>query len=174
MRKALGAMAQHGIAGLPLKEKLRLAWVMFRYRLKHAEGVRLYGKYIGGWGGAMNSWRFEGKKEGAVVSRLEKRPGSRLHLEARLSKVVLREGEGYDMAALRIQVQDEAGNVAPYAQLPIAISLEGPLALAGPSLITAEGGMTGTYVKTIGETGRGRVTLSSPDLEPVTLELIVS
>ena len=174
VRKALGAMAQHGIAGLPLKEKLRLAWVMFRYRLKHAEGVRLYGKYIGGWGGAMNSWRFEGKKEGAVVSRLEKRPGSHLHLEARLSKVVLREGEGYDMAALRIQVQDEAGNVAPYAQLPIAISLEGPLALAGHSLITAEGGMTGTYVKTVGETGRGRVTLSSPDLEPVTLELIVS
>ena len=49
-----------------------------------------------------------------------------------------------------------------------------PLALAGPSLITAEGGMTGIYVKTTGETGRGRVILSSPDLEPVSIELIVS
>ena len=174
VRKALGAMAHYGPAGLPFKEKLRLGWIMFRYRLKYEDGVRLYGKYVGGWGGAMSSWRFEGKKDGEVVSRVEKRPGHKLHLEARASKVVLREGDGYDMAAMRIRVLDDAGNVASYAQLPIEISPEGPLVLAGPALITAEGGMSGTYVKTTGEKGKALLRLSSPGLETVTVEFIIS
>ena len=174
VRKVLAAMARYGPAGLPFKEKLRLGWIVFRYRLRHGERVRLYGKYIGGWGGAMSSWRLEGKQAGAVVSRLEKGPGSRLQLEPRVSKAVLREGEGYDMAALRIRVLDEAGNVAPYAQLPIEVKTEGPLALAGPALISAEGGMTGIYVKTTGERGTGRVILCSPGLESRTVEFIVS
>lgn len=174
VRKALKALAAYGPEGLPFKEKMRLGWIMFRHRMSYAEGVRLYGKYIGGWGGAMSRWRFEGKQGGTVVSRVEKGPGSGLHLDVKVSKAVLREGEGYDMAALRIRVLDDMGNVASYAQLPLQIETEGPLALAGPALITAEGGMTGLYVKTVGETGAGRVKLSGPGLEPVGIDLIVS
>ncbi len=173
VRKAISAMAKYGPGGLPLKEKLRVAWIMFRYRLKYAEGVRLYGKYVGGWGGAMSSWRFEGKKDGEVVSRVEKRPGQKLHLEVLPSKTELTEGDGYDMAALRILVKDDAGNIAPYAQLPILAGTEGPLTLACPPLVTAEGGMSGLYVRTAGAPGTAKVTLSAPGTDPVTVEFTI-
>ena len=174
VRKAIRAMAQYGPGGLPLKEKLRIAWIMFRYRLKYEEGVRLYGKYVGGWGGAMSAWRFEGKQNGAVVSRVEKRPSAKLHLEVLASKTVLQEGGGYDMAALRIRVKDDAGNVAPYAQLPVLVQTEGPLALAGPALVTAEGGMTGLYVRTAGTAGAAKVILSAPGGERVAVDFVIN
>ena len=166
-------MAKYGPGGLPLKEKLRVAWIMFRYHLKYADGVRLYGKYVGGWGGAMSSWRFEGKKDGEVVSRVEKRPGQKLHLEVLPSKTELTEGDGYDMAALRVLVKDDAGNIAPYAQLPILAGTEGPLTLACPPLVTAEGGMSGLYVRTAGAPGTAKVTLSAPGTDPVTVEFTI-
>ena len=174
IRSALGAMAKYGPGSLPRKEKLKLAWIMLRHRVKYSEGVRLYGKYIGGWGGAMSAWRFEGKRGGAVVSRVERRPCQALHLEALASKAVLQEGESYDMAAVRIRILDEAGNIASYGQLPVQAVAEGPIQIAGPSLMTAEGGMTGLYLKTTGERGPARLTLTSPGLESLSLDFIVS
>ena len=37
-------------------------------------------------------------------------------------------------------------------------------------VITAEGGMCGTYVKTIGKSGHARLVISAPQTESVTLE----
>ena len=37
-------------------------------------------------------------------------------------------------------------------------------------VITAEGGMCGTYVKTAGKRGRARLVISAPQTESVTLE----
>ena len=173
VRKALNAMAKYGANAIPFKEKMRLGWCMLRYRLSFAEGVRLYGKYVGGWGGAMSKWRFEGKKDGVVVSRVEKGPSSQLHISARPSKRVLSEGDAYDMAAVRIQIRDLLGNPAVYAQLPIEASAEGPIEIAGPSLMTAEGGATGLYVRTTGEKGEGTLTLSAPGLAPVQISFLV-
>jgi beta-galactosidase len=73
------------------------------------------------------------------------------------------------MAAVRIRVLDEYGNVAPYAQLPVRLTLEGEAELVGPDVVTAEGGMTGTYVKTTGKTGEARLTIHTDQTEDVTL-----
>ena len=173
VRKALNAMAKYGANAIPFKEKMRLGWCMFRYRLSFAEGVRLYGKYVGGWGGAMSRWQFEGKKDGVVVSRVEKGPSHQLHISARPSKRVLEEGDGYDMAAVRIRLEDALGNQAVYGQLPIEASVSGALTIAGPSLMTAEGGSTGLYLKTTGEKGEAQLTLSAPGLAPVQLSFLV-
>lgn len=166
-------MARYGANAIPLKEKMRLGWCMLRYRLSYAEGVRLYGKYVGGWGGAMSKWRFEGKKDGIIVSRVEKGPSSRLHLSAKPSKRVLSEGDGYDMAAVRIRIEDSLGNPAVYAQLPIEASVSGPLTVAGPTLMTAEGGATGLYLKTTGEKGEATLTLRAPGLAPLKISFLV-
>ena len=75
----------------------------------------------------------------------------------------------YDMAAVRIRILDEHGNVAPYAQLPVQLTLEGDARLIGPRVVTAEGGMTGTYLKTLGRTGEARLTITTDQTEPVVL-----
>ena len=77
------------------------------------------------------------------------------------------------MAAVRIRVLDENGNIAPYAQLPIELTLEGPAELVGPRVISAEGGMTGTYVKTVGRSGQVILTIRSFQTEPVTISFSV-
>jgi beta-galactosidase len=74
------------------------------------------------------------------------------------------------MAAVRIRVLDAWGNVASYAQLPIRLQLQGSAELVGPDVITAEGGMTGTYVRTTGESGPAILTVSAEGLEPVRIE----
>ena len=78
------------------------------------------------------------------------------------------------MAAVRIRLLDEWGNVASYAQLPLHFALSGPIELAGPDRAAAEGGMGGCYIKTTGESGRGALTISAPGLEPVTMEFEVN
>ena len=86
----------------------------------------------------------------------------------------MREGDTYDMAAVRIRVLDEYGNVAPYAQLPVSLTMEGCAELVGPAVVTAEGGMCGTYLRTTGKTGGAKLTVSAPGLESVTVDFAVT
>ena len=71
------------------------------------------------------------------------------------------------MAAVRIRILDENGNPAPYAQLPVHLHLEGDAELAGPEVVTAEGGMTGTYIRTTGRAGQAKLTISTDQTDPV-------
>ena len=155
---------------MPLADKLRMLACMLRYKLSFDDGVALYGKYVGNWGGAATQWRFEGWKDGAKTCEHTCTPGKRLHLEATPSALHLTERQSWDAAAVRIRIADEQGNTASYAQLPVTLKLSGDAELVGPAVITAEGGMCGTYVKTIGKSDRARLVISAPQTESVTLE----
>ena len=77
------------------------------------------------------------------------------------------------MAAIRIRILDEYGNIASYAQLPVKLTVEGAVELVGPDVVTAEGGMTGTYIRTIGQAGSAKLTVSTNQTEPLTIDFIV-
>ena len=77
------------------------------------------------------------------------------------------------MAAIRVRILDENDTVAVYAQLPVSFECRGPVELVGPGFVTAEGGMTGTYLKTTGETGEAILTVKAGDLAPVQLRFEV-
>jgi beta-galactosidase len=81
----------------------------------------------------------------------------------------LEEKQSYDMAAVRIRILDEFGNIAPYAQLPVKLQLEGAAELVGPDVVTAEGGMTGAYIRTTGAKGTAKLTVSTPQTPSVTV-----
>ena len=136
---------------------------------KYEDAVALYGKYIGNWGGEATKWRLDAETDGEVVASVTYCPSAKLHLEVTPSHTELREGDTYDMAAVRIRILDEYGNPSPYAQLPVQLALEGPAELVGPAVVTAEGGMTGTYVRTLGKTGEARLTITTDRTEPVVL-----
>lgn len=170
LHKCLVSAGKYGLANMPLADKLRMLACMLRYKLSFDDGVALYGKYVGNWGGAATQWRFEGWKDGAKTCEHTCTPGKRLHLEATPSALHLTERQSWDAAAVRIRIADEQGNTASYAQLPVTLKLSGDAELIGPAVITAEGGMCGTYVKTIGKSGRARLVISAPQTESVTLE----
>ena len=128
---------------------------------------------MGNWGGEATLWRLEGVKDGQVVSSITCGPSTQLRLELIPSHTQLREGASYDMASVRIRVLDAYGNVAPYAQLALKLQLEGDAQLVGPDVVSAEGGMTGTFVKTAGKTGSAKLTVISSQTEPVSVAFTI-
>ena len=173
LRSCLVSAGKYGIANMPLRDKLKMLWCMLRWHMSFDDGVKLYGKYVGNWGGEATRWRFDGKRGGEVVISRTRCPGRRLHIEAVPSSAVLCEGDSYDMAAVRICIKDEFGNVTPYAQLPLTLSVSGDIALVGPETVTAEGGMVGTYIKSCGRAGSGTLTVYNPQAGSVTLDFEV-
>lgn len=174
LRKCLLSMKDKGLAGLTAADKARLGYAMIRYGLKYEDGVRLYGTYLGNWGGAATQWRFDGIKNDKVVSSVTKAPGSELHMEATISHTNLHEGEVYDMAAIRIRLLDEFENVACYVPAPVKVAVTGPAEVIGPSVFTLEGGMGGTYLRTTGEAGAVHIVLSSDHTDDIIFDLTVT
>ena len=173
LHDCLLSAAKNGINDMPLKDKAKMGYAMMKYKLKYEDGVVLFGKYVGNWGGEATVWRFDGIKNGEVAVSRTLCPSSRLHLEVRRSATELHEGDMYDMAAVRVRVLDEYDNIAPYAQLPVRFAAEGDIEVVGPECATAEGGMTGTYIRTVGRSGAGKLTVSASGLEDVVIEFTV-
>ncbi len=170
LRQCLMSAAKHGLAAMPPKDVAKMGWCMLRYGLSFADGVALYGKYVSNWGGEATRWRFDAKRGGRTMMSRTLCPGSALHIEAEVSSSVLTEGDTYDMAAVRIRIKDEYGGTAVYAQLPVRLEVSGEAELVGPDVVTAEGGMCGAYIRTLGRPGRARLTVSTAQTGSVTLE----
>ena len=165
LRKCLLAVGKRGLAGMTVADKAMMAKAMVTYKLTMADATALYGKYVGNWGGEATVWRFDAIKDGNVVASRTRCPSAKLHLDVTASHTRLTEGDTYDMAAVRIRILDEYGCIAPYAQLPVTLTLTGPAELVGPGTVTAEGGMCGTYIRTAGQSGSAVLTISAPGLE---------
>ncbi len=174
LHRELLAAGKYGIEKMPLADKLRMFYCMKRYKLSWADGEELYGKYVGNWGGSATEWRFDALDGEKVTASVLCAPSKKLHLEVKVSGTELSEGDGYDMAAVRVRVLDGNNNPAPYAQLPIRFTVSGDLELAGPDISTAEGGMTGAYLRTIGHGGEAELTISSEQTAPVSIHFIIS
>ena len=173
LHDALLSAAHHGIDRMPLKDKLKMFYAMKKYHLTYADGEELYGRYVGNWGGTVSGWRFDAMNGDKVVASVLCRPSKKLHAEVRVSHTVLTEGDGYDAAAVRVRILDEYNNLAPYAQLPVRYEVTGDLELIGPDVSTAEGGMTGTYLKTVGHGGEGTLTIRTEQTAPVTISFTI-
>ena len=122
--------------------------------------TRLYEKYILGNTGLVPEYRFDGVKDGRVVSGITRVPMKMHDLEIRVSATELREDKTYDVASVRFRALDENGNILPYANNPLALKAEGSIDLIGPKFITLQGGMGGTYVRTNGKMGMGKLMIS--------------
>jgi len=172
MHAALVSAQKYGL-NMPIGDKLKMVWCMLRYSMSFADGYALYGKYVGNWGGEATRWRFDAIKDGRVVSSVTKAPGRMLRLEVKTGSTCLKEGDCYDMAAVRVRILDENGSLAAYSQLPVSFTLTGNAELIGPSTVTAEGGMCGTYLRTAGESGAAELEISAPGVESVKINFTV-
>ena len=161
IKECLNAAVEYGFQNLPKKYLLKLAYIMLRYKLNFSDGVKLFNKYVSGWGGEGEEWKFQGIWNGKEGKSITLAHSSKLHLDIIKDTSVLYEGNGYDETLVRIRVLDEFNNPAPYAQLPLSIETSGSIENAGYSLLTLEGGMGGVIIKTNGGIGKGVLSLSS-------------
>lgn len=160
VKECLLAVAKFGPSSLPPKILAKFARLMLLKGFKFSDGVELYGKYIGNWGGEATKWRFDAVKGGKLICSVTRSPGQRVHLEVSTSKTKLCEGDTYDAAAVRIRAVDEYGNLAPYWQEPVILKCSGPIMLIGPEIISLKGGSGGCYVKTCGSSGSAELCVN--------------
>ncbi len=173
VRELLNMIKKTGPSNITAAMKLRMGYGAVRYGLTEEQIADLYGKYVGNWGGEATRWRFDAKRGGRVIASRTCSPGSVLHTDTRCSETVLTEADTYDVAAVRIRILDEHGNIAPYAQLPVRLEASGAVSLIGPDTVTAEGGSCGCYLRSEGVTGCGSLRVSVQGLEPVVLNFEV-
>ncbi len=131
------------------------------YPLPHPPFV-LEGQDLGEWGRRAGVWRFDGLIAGRVAASVKKGPSARYHLLTEVSHTHLHEADSYDTALVRVRVVDEFGGECPYVQLPVTFAVSGDISLSGPALAVAEGGMTGTFVSSVGKKGKGVLKIAAP------------
>ena len=173
IKYCLNTVAMNGfrITGKLIWSALQLVLI---YHMNPNDAVGLYNKYVGDWGGESKQYRFDAVKNGEVVRSIIKTPMTKSCLQVICSHTQLTEKNTYDVAELRIKAADEFGNQLYYMQEPIAVSVEGPLAVIGPKTVVLRGGMTGIYVKSTGVSGDAKITLHCGDMEPVVINMQVT
>jgi beta-galactosidase len=149
----LNATAKEGVNNLHLSVKwLGVKLVLF-YRMKLEQMVVLYNKYVGDWGKKATTYRFEAVKDNEVVKTVSKSPMNEIHLSVQADHTQLKENISYDVSAIRIKAVDENGNTLSFYNDLVRFEVSGPIEIIGPDTVTFSGGMSGTYIKTIGEAG---------------------
>lgn len=167
LKKALNAVARYGLSHMPKSLYLTAAKLMTVHRMSRADIEQMYIRYIGDWGGEATSFRFEAVKRGSVVRTVQKETITKICLRAEASHTTLREEHTYDVAAVRIQAVDGHGNILPFFQEPVLLRTEGGIDLIGPSVVSLQGGMGGTYVRTTGKSGAGALFIKTTQMSEI-------
>ena len=163
VKDILNHIARFGSRDMPLGIKLKALKLMCFYGMKYKDAYRLYGKYQGDWGTRIAGFRFEAVKDGKVVAERVCASVNRPVIKAEASHTLLKEGDAYDVAAVRISVCGENGEVLRCWNTPVKLELSGSAELIGPDRAFIAGGTGGTYIKTVGEAGEVKLRLSLPE-----------
>ena len=166
--------ARFGYNRLSPAVRRKALWLMIRYGMHMEDAYALYGKYTNNWGDTAVNYRFAAVKDGQVVASVTKSPVERIHLEAEASSLTLTDGATYDAALIRISMRDQNGNVLPFCQTALRLAAEGPIRIIGPELTTLRGGLGGTFVRTVVESGTATLTISAEGTEPLQLRFSVT
>lgn len=162
--KALNHIALHGYGSYNFSILKTILKCVTVYRMKFSEAIVLYNKYIGDWGGSSTVYKFEAIKDGKVAKTIVKEPMKNIYFDITTSSKKLVEKITYDVAEIHIKAVDDNQNQMFFFNGPIKISTSGPIEIIGPDLISFNGGMTGVYVKSIGEPGNAIVKLENLQL----------
>lgn len=157
----MNLVARGSLNHIPKRLYLTALKLLLIYHIDFAEVTRLYTKYIGDWGGTATVYRFDAIKDGKVIKSVTKEPVREIRLEAEADHTILTEQHSYDVALVRIRAVDDHGNVLPFYQEPVRLITEGDISIIGPDTIALQGGMGGTYVKSLGRSGQGALLLQS-------------
>nr|AIB09473.1 beta-galactosidase [uncultured organism] len=155
IKAVLMAVSMYGTSRLPLKFKLKaLGLILFR-GMTFSKAQQLYYDYVGNWGAKATTYRFDAIKDSKVVKSVHKGPMQDLGLSVSVDTTHLVEESTYDVASVRVMATNEHGQVLAYCLEPLELRVEGMIELIGPSVVPMRGGMCGTYVKSVGESGKG-------------------
>ena len=172
IKQALNKVSLEGFKITPA-----LLWIALRlmviHKMKPSQAVPIYNKYIGDWGGQSREYKFEAIKDGKIVKTIIKSAVTSVHIQTKVSHTLLTELHTYDVSHIRIKLVDQNNNQLYYFNRPVHFNIDGPFEIIGPDTVTPLGGATGVYIKSIGEDGDGKLTISCDGVESVQIALSV-
>lgn len=172
VRQILNLAVTHGF-DLPLTKKIALGRIMLRHHMSTSDTVRLFERFMLFWDGSDQRWTFNGIIGDQVVCTRIIAPPSEPRLVLISDGSSLHPEETYDLLRCVVRMEDSHGQLLRESTAAVSISLFGPLCLIGPPLVALAGGVTGFYVRTIGEVGTGEITVSSYGVPSATVSVTV-
>ncbi|MCF7926782.1 MAG: glycoside hydrolase family 2 protein [Candidatus Izimaplasma sp.] len=150
-------------SGLNLKlfDKIKMAYIMFKYKIKKDEAAKLYEKYVGKWGLESLTYTFKAYKNKELILTQKRGPFKTTHLVVEPDVKTLKNSDTYDVTRVVVKHLDNNKQLLTYSTEVIIVQITGPLELIGPTTLSLIGGSTAFYVKTINEKGSGEITVKS-------------
>ncbi len=161
IKELFAVVAEHGLDGLPAVHRARMARLVSKYGLSTSDTLALYGRYVAGWGSAAVRYDVEGFRDGVRVATATRSADGVGHLDVRADAATLVEGETYDVCRVVIAHVDAFGHPQVYSDAVVRLDVDGPGRILGPSTVGLIGGARAFWVRSVGEPGRVRVSVTS-------------
>ena len=113
------------------------------------------------------TWRIEAIKDDTVVAGTSITPTPEVRLQITTDRQHMMEESSYDAAPVHIEAVGESGQHLYGYETPLVLKTEGDIELIGPSVIIMKNGFAGTYVRSIGKAGSGRLMIQDGHGEAV-------
>ena len=172
IKQIFRAIIKYGDKSLPLKYKLKMLFVMIKYKISYEKAVELYGTYVANWGSESLQYEFNGYINDQVVSTVNKGYSISQGLIATLDKDILIEDDTYDVTRVVVKHIDQYHNVLHLAQDVIHIDTEGPIEIIGPKQVALIGGSIAFWVRSKGQSSDAKIIICSA-YKPIELEIKV-
>ncbi len=160
-KRILMAVGIHG-NHLPLKYKLQILYLLKKYKMTYDDGVKMFYKYLSGWGTKTVGYRFDGYLDNALKISVTKENNTEFHYTLTSKRDELKIEETYDVERFVLSKVNQHQELIPYAMDAFTIEVSEHLELIGPNQISLMGGTVGFWVKTKSQ-GRASVTVKTND-----------
>lgn len=160
-KSILRSITTHGNK-LSLKHKLQTLYLLKKYKMTYDEGVKMFFRYMSGWGSQGMAYRFEGYRNGKLAKTIIKANQNENRLIVETDHHTLTIGETYDVKRYVIKKIDQHGELLPYASDVILLSAEDSIEIIGPKEVALQGGAIGFWVKTKHQ-GKGKLSIKHDD-----------
>lgn len=160
--KKLLMKANKSRGNLRIMDKLKLGYILLKYKMTTLDMENLYTKYYGGWGGKAAVYRIDGFINNQMVKSVTKGYIFAPTLKVELDSTVLCEEATYDVTRVVVSLRDEYDHPITYANDAFQVITSEHITVIGPDILGLIGGSMGFWIKTTGTYGDGFIEVVSP------------
>ncbi|HBY65514.1 MAG TPA: hypothetical protein DEG42_03910, partial [Acholeplasmataceae bacterium] len=144
----------------PLKHKLQILYLLKKYKMTYDDGVKMFYKYLSGWGTKMVGYRFEGYLNNELKISVIKENNTAFNYIVESKRDELKIEDTYDVERFVISKVNQHQELIPYAFDTVTVKVSDHLELIGPSQIALVGGAIGFWVRTKSK-GKATITIET-------------
>jgi beta-galactosidase len=116
--------------------------------MSYDEGVKMFYRYMSGWGTKTVGYRFEGYMNGELKKTVIKENNLEFNYQIESKRHELKIEDTYDVCRFVIKKVNQYQELIPYAMDSIKVTVSEQLELIGPNQLSLLGGAIAFWVKT--------------------------